>query len=100
MKIDGVQPHNIYTSFSKSEKAEQTHSDQPAGADRVEISAEAASRSEAGRLSGQIQDDSDNGTVREERLAAIKKQVQDGSYQVPAEKVAGSILGGRIDRKA
>ncbi|MFT9055155.1 MAG: flagellar biosynthesis anti-sigma factor FlgM [Ethanoligenens sp.] len=101
MKIDGFQPHNIYASFSKEgkeEKSAQTSAEQTGSADRVEISAEAADLGEAARLSQKITDTS-NETDRTERLAEIKKQVQGGTYRVSADKVAGSMLGRRIDRQ-
>lgn len=101
MKINGLQPHNVYVSFSKEEKEKKTvkePSGQAGSSDRVEISAEAAGRSEAERLAQKITDTPAD-TGRAERLDAIKKQVQDGTYQVPAEQVAGSILGGRVDRQ-
>lgn len=102
MKIDGIQPHHIYKSFSQKEKEEKT-SQQPSAetgnSDRVEISEEASERNEAMQMAKKINTPSaDSG--RAERLAAIKKQVEDGTYQVSPEKVAGKILGGRFDRQA
>ncbi|ADU28048.1 flagellar biosynthesis anti-sigma factor FlgM [Ethanoligenens harbinense] len=104
MKIDGFQPHQVYASFSKEEKDTKpaqvaTEPAQAGSVDRVEISAEAADKQATSRLAGQITDASDAGG-RAERIAAIKKQVQDGTYSVPAEDVAAGILGARIDRKA
>ncbi|MCL5256755.1 MAG: flagellar biosynthesis anti-sigma factor FlgM [Chloroflexi bacterium] len=38
--------------------------------------------------------------VREEKVQTIKNQIQAGTYEVSAEKLAGKLLGGRIDEKA
>lgn len=102
MKINGFQPHNVYAAFSKEPKEQQPAQETSGRAehsDRVEISAEAAGRNEAEQLARKITNTSDD-TGRSERLNAIKEQVRNGTYQVAAEKVAGSILGGRIDRQA
>lgn len=104
MKIDGFQPHQVYASFSKEDKEARSAQEAPEPArtgsvDRVEISAEAADRQALSRLAGQIAGASD-ADGRAERLAAIKKQVQDGTYSVLAEDVAAGILGTRVDRKA
>lgn len=101
MKINGVQPHNVYAAFSK-EKSEQQPVQEPSGqaerSDRVEISAEAAGRNEAEQLARKITDVSAD-TGRAKRLDAIKERVRNGTYQVAAERVAGSILGSQIDRQ-
>lgn len=102
MKINGFQPHNIYAAFSKDQKEQQPlqeTSGQTEHSDRVEISAEAAGRNEAEQLARKITDASDD-TGRAEHLDAIKERVRNGTYQVAAEQVAGSILGRQIDQQA
>lgn len=38
--------------------------------------------------------------VREEKVQEIKNQIKSGTYEVSAERLAGKLLGGRIDEKA
>ncbi len=104
MKISGVSPNQLYASYAKDEKTNRKGTETSAentdgSADRVEISSEAADRGEADTLAAGI-GSSESDADRAERVAGIKAKVQDGSYQVSADSVAGSILGARIDRTA
>lgn len=103
MKINGYGPQSVYSAYSRDGKAagEQAAA-KPAGrkdsADRVEISPEAARRSEAQKLAGAGTREDD--AQRAARVAAIRRQVQDGTYHVSADTVARSLLGGRVDTQA
>jgi negative regulator of flagellin synthesis FlgM len=54
--------------------------------DRVELSQKAKDLQEAKKLLNEMPD------VREEKVALLKKQIEDGSYRVDGEKVAGKML--------
>lgn len=80
---------------SKAEQA-QAQAQQPEGAkldapDKVSLSEEAKLRSLA------MQEAQSHSGVRADRVAELKKQVQDGTYQPDAQKIAKGIVRDELD---
>lgn len=106
MKISGMQPQDVYKTFMKSTSrpnaAEKSESSE-VKTDRVEISTEGASITQARKLadkSGISKTDTDD-AVRSKKIEALKNQVQSGNYYVPSAEIAKSIIrGNSLDRKA
>lgn len=107
MKINGVQPQDIYKSFMNS-TVHSENSDKKTttdiSTDRVEISPESVSLSEARELtrqSGITADSAVDASSRSEKVEALKKQIESGEYNVASEDVAKSILtGNHLDSRA
>lgn len=102
MKINGLQPQEIYKSYMQnSSRAEsEKSSTREIKTDRVEISAQGAGITGARELVKKSGISASEGTSSE-RLEAIKKQVQSGSYSVSSKDIAQSIIKGRfLDKKA
>lgn len=103
MKIDGLQPQDIYKSFVSG----AVHGNDVAAAgkkaadvstDRVEISSESAGLNEARNLvrqSGIADIDDLQASGGSEKVEALKQQVESGEYNVSSKDVANSILSGR-----
>ena len=69
------------------------HVDSRVRNDEIHISGEAMKKQEAAKLSSSIHKSMDAG-AGPKRLAQIKKQVQEGSYQVSAELIARRLMSG------
>lgn len=111
MKIDGLQPQDVYKSYmSSAVRGDGAGSDtekaaaSDISADRVEISPESADLSEARELvaeSGISADLSTDAPSRSDKVGALKSQVESGEYNVASEDVAKSILTGNyLDSRA
>ena len=61
--------------------------------DEIHISSEALKKQEAAKISSSIHKSMEAGAAPE-RIAQIKQQVQDGSYQVSAELIAKRLMSG------
>ena len=59
--------------------------------DKVTISQGAAARAEAGRVASSLAAEVE-GSASPERMEALRRAVQDGSYEVPSVDVADAIL--------
>lgn len=102
MKINGLQPQDIYKSYMQSPSRTETEksSAKEVKTDRVEISAQGAGITGARELVKKSGINSGEG-ASSERLEELKKQVQSGSYSVSSKDIAQSILKGRfLDKKA
>jgi len=73
----GINPYKKVNKVEQSNKAEGTK-----GADKVEISAAAKELQQVSQVSA----------ARTEKIDALKKQVQSGTYEVNPQEVAKSIL--------
>lgn len=73
----GINPYKKISKVDQSNKAEGTK-----GTDKVEISAAAK----------ELQQGSQVSSARTEKIDALKKQIQNGTYEVNAQDVAKSIL--------
>ena len=110
MKINGLQPQDVYKSFASN----SVHGEDSAAADkkitadvsadRVEISPESSELNEARNLvqqSGITESDDSQTASRSEKVEALKQQVESGEYNVSSKDVANSILTGRyLDSRA
>lgn len=61
--------------------------------DEIHISSEAMKKQEAAKLASALHTSMDEG-ASPERIAQLKQQIQDGSYQVSAELVAKRLMSG------
>lgn len=103
MKINGLEPQDVYKSYINSaarndgENSEaETEAAADVSADRVEISPSSSRLSEARELTRRAGvGTGDDAAARSGKVASIKSAVDSGSYSVPAEDVAQSILEGR-----
>lgn len=98
MKISGDKPHVLRTYLKKTEEDEKVSQGKRTergalGQDRVELSKEAREKQfqEIRRLADETPD------VREEKVAALKKAVEDGTYRVRGEEVAKKMIKEGID---
>ena len=83
MKItnNNIPPVNPYR--TNQVKAEQTKQQETAQTDRLEISKEAKKLSEPSPITAQ----------RNEKVAALKAQIQAGTYKVDPEQLANDLVG-------
>jgi negative regulator of flagellin synthesis FlgM len=100
MKINGLQPQEVYKTFSKDTVRTgstdvKAVSGSGSDADRLEVSQQCADLNEARRLvddSGiDVKDDD-----REEKIEGLKSLIEQGQYNISAKDVASSILNGRL----
>ena len=98
MKISGDKPHVLRTYLKKTEEDEKVSPGKKKekntlGKDRVELSKEAREKQfeEIRRLADATPD------VREEKVAALKRAVQDGTYRVKGKEVAKKMIKEGID---
>lgn len=61
--------------------------------DEIRISSDAIKRQEAAKISSTLSQSIKEGASRE-RIAMLKGQIQDGSYQVSAEVIAKRLMSG------
>lgn len=102
MKINGLQPQEIYKSYMQTSlhTDNEKSSAKEANTDRVEISAQGTDINDARKLVKKSGISADEG-ADSERLEALKEKVQSGSYSVSSKDIAQSILKGRyFDKKA
>ena len=110
MKINGLQPQDVYKSFASSTAHSEDNvvadkkSAVDVSADRVEISSESADLNEARNLvqqAGITDSDGSQTASRSEKVEALKQQVESGEYNVSSKDVANSIVTGRyLDSRA
>jgi negative regulator of flagellin synthesis FlgM len=104
MKINGLQPQDVYKSYMKSAISTDGTDKSGTGSvkadtDRVEISSQGSDISEARELvkkSGILTDDDSDGADRAEKVETLKNQVQSGNYNVDSKDVSQSIIKGRL----
>lgn len=99
MRIDSVNAQSLYNSYQDIKKPDTAAAAAGIqGRDTVEISAQAAGMRDALTCKA----GSENGTdAHTERIAAVKQQIDAGTYRVDAKDVAQSILrGSRLDVNA
>lgn len=98
MKINGLQPQQVYKIFEKDvsyvNRAEGK-TDSGEYADSLEISKQSADLSEARGLACDAGLYTDNSADREAKIENLKSLVEQGQYSIPAKDVANSILSGR-----
>lgn len=88
MKINGPQPNAVTQVYlGKVNKAAQSAAtDGVKGTDKVELSADVEA------IQSAKQAIADAPAVREDKVEALRKQIEQGTYQVPAEKIADKML--------
>jgi len=101
MKISGDKPHVLRTYLKKTEEDEKVSQRKQKesgvlGQDRVELSKEAREKQfqEIRRLADETP------SVREEKVAALKSAVENGTYRVKGEEVAKKMIKEGIDEFA
>jgi len=101
MKISGDKPHVLRTYLKKTEEDEKVSQRKKKesgvlGQDRVELSKEAREKQfqEIRRLADETPG------VREEKVAALKSAVENGTYRVKGEEVAKKMIKEGIDEFA
>ena len=88
-----IQKHNGCGKGNGKGGSVLAHADSRVRNDEIHISSEAMKKQEAAKLSSSIHKSMDAG-AGPKRLAQIKQQVQDGSYQVSAELIARRLMSG------
>ena len=94
MEITGGNPFAKINSYvrqvrggkSGSDAATNSSSGEVLSGDRVELSPKAKKMQEAKRILGTIPD------IREEKVAQIRKQIEDGTYQIDSQKIAEKMV--------
>ena len=94
MEITGGNPFAKIDSYvrqvrrdkSGSDAASNSSSGEVLSGDRVELSPKAKEMQEAKRILGSIPD------IREEKVAQIRKQIAEGTYQVDSQKIAEKMV--------
>jgi negative regulator of flagellin synthesis FlgM len=96
MEINGTNPLIVLNnkvqrldSSQQSERALAGGAEHP-DSDRLEISARSR---EISHLNELIQSTPD---IREEKVAAVRREIESGTYNVKAEKIAEKIIGGNL----
>ena len=84
-KIDSY-VRNVHKDKDKSDAVSNPLSSEIPSEDRVELSARAKEMQEAKRIIGTIPD------IREEKVAQIRKQIEEGTYQIDSKKIAEKML--------
>lgn len=98
MKISGDKPYVIETYVKKTGEKERAvqgrePEKQSSRVDRVEISTEARQR-ETGEIKGLLEKVPD---VREEKVIALKRAIEDGTYSVKGEEIAKKMIKEGVD---
>ena len=98
MKISGDKPYVVQAYIKKTREEEKVSQGKksekhPSRADRVEISKKARER-EFKEIRGLLEKVPD---VREEKVAALKTAIEDGTYQVKGEEIAKKMIKEGID---
>ncbi len=98
MKISGDKPYVIETFAKKTGEKERVAQGKESEKhsprlDRVEISTEARER-ETQQIKGLLEKVPD---VREEKVAALKTAIEDGTYSVKEEEIAKKMINEGID---
>ncbi len=101
MKISGDKPHLIEAYLRKAREEQKVEQGKKAQkhsprVDKVEISKEARQK-ELRRIRELLEKVPD---VREEKVAALKKAIEDGTYEVKGKKVAKKLIKEGIDEFA
>ena len=97
VKITGNQ--SVYRKMMNSARNAEKPVSVPANTDKkirrdeIIISGGGIRKQEASEAARRVYE-SMSGEVKAERLEQLKQQVQDGTYQIPAEVIAGKILSG------
>lgn len=87
MKITGSQVNQVSQVYlNKVKKTAPADAVLPQKADKVELSSDAELVSAAQQAIANTPD------IREEKVEALRRQIADGSYKVPAEQVAEKML--------
>lgn len=95
MKITSVSPQAAIGRYNRVQLTEPSPKAQQA-ADKVELSDRAVTFSQALKQAGA--DLNVQSGERNARIAELTRQVRAGTYQVPAEKIADSMLGANHER--
>jgi negative regulator of flagellin synthesis FlgM len=96
MEINGNNPliglNNNVQRFDAPQQSErvQKGSGAPSNADRLELSVRSL---EISHLEDLIRSTPD---VREERVAQVRSEIESGTYNIKAEKIADKIIGGNL----
>lgn len=91
MRINSIPPKEIYSRYVCSREQMTPISAPSMGTDKVELSQTAKTFSSALKAAKETFAQTD--VSRSERIAAIKQQIENNTYSVPAIKVAEKILG-------
>ncbi len=94
MEITGGNPFAKINSYVRQVRGDKSGADAASNSssgevfsgDRVELSPKAKEMQEAKRILGTIPD------IREEKVAKIRKQIEDGTYQIDSEKIAEKMV--------
>lgn len=104
MKINGLQPQEVYKSFMKDvvhTGSAHVKASRVSQTDSLEVSSQCAELNEARKLADESGIVDLDGGVREEKIEELKSLIEQGQYNVSAKDVAESIIKGKfLDSKA
>lgn len=99
MDVKILRNYSVYQNAVSSGRHVEKSISAPASADKktrgdaICISSDAVRRNEASSFASSLERSMEEGASAE-RIAAIKQQVQEGSYQIPAEIIAKRLMSG------
>lgn len=91
MRINSIPPKEIYSRYVCAREQMTPLSTYSMGTDKVELSQTAKSFSSALKAAKEAFGQTD--ISRNEKIAALKQQIENNTYSVPAIKVAEKMLG-------